>query len=420
MRIQNIRSDQGNGRRRIAATVTWEDNDRPRRDVYFEVDESFAGDLAPDPHAFLVACLVPAMRHCEQRVAIDEPICPELLTGLRINMGWLSQWSGQCRGPVKIEAKPEARLPAARAAECAASFLSGGVDSLALLRENRLRFPPEHPRSIKDCLIVHGFDMGGVEATGAENEAFEQAVKTIAPIAADAQAQLVPIHTNVRHLDSDVIFWMYEFAGAAMASVAHALSRRLSLVYFASALDIPHLTANVSVHPLLDNNYSSANLQVRHDGVQHSRLDKVRLLADWDVALQALRVCTLNPPGMLNCGKCEKCIRTMLELLAVGKLAGTQAFPTDNVSAELLGTIDFQFVHEEAYFLELIDPLLSIGRPDLVRVIEIKSKEFRKRLAWEEERDWKGFVKRFDRKCLGSSMYKSYKSLRALSIAARN
>jgi hypothetical protein len=33
-----------------------------------------------------------------------------------------------------------------------------------------------------------------------------------------------------------------------------------------------------------------------------------------------------------------------------------------------------------------------------VRVIEFKSKEFRKRLAWAEERDWKGAVKKFDRK----------------------
>jgi hypothetical protein len=221
--------------------------------------------------------------------------------------------------------------------ERAGSFLSGGVDSLALLRENWLKFPPEHPRSIKDCLIVHGFDMGGVEATGAESEAFEQAVNTIILITADAQANLIPIHTNVRHLDSDVIFWMDDFAGAAMASVSHALSNRFSLVYFASSLDIPHLTANVSVHPLLDSDYGSTGLQIRHDGMQHSQLDKVRLLADWDVAPHALR-----------------------------------------------------------------------------------SRAFRKRLAWDEERDWKGVVKRFDRKCLGSSMYKSYKSLSASSTASRS
>ena len=416
MRIQNIRSSQNDCGQRITATVIWEDNDRPQRDIYFEVDKTYADYLAPNPHAFLVACLVPAMRYCEKRIAIDEPICPELRTGLRINMGWLRQWSGPCRELVEIEAKPEARMPVAHTVERTGSFLSGGVDSLALLRENRLKFPLEHPRSIKDCLIVSGFDMGGVEATGCEAGAFEQAVRTLAPIAEDAQVTVIPIFTNVRHLDDDVIFWMNEFAGAALASVAHAIATRLSLVYIASAFDIPHVTANVSVHPLLDSNYSSADLQIRHDGVQHSRLDKVRLLADWDVALQALRVCTLNPPGMLNCGKCEKCIRTMLELLAVGKLQETRAFPVNYVSEELLGAMDFQFAFEEAYYLELIDPLISRGRSDLVRVIEKKSKEFRKRQAWQEERDWKGVVKRFDRKCLGGGIYKSYKNIRTRAI----
>jgi hypothetical protein len=88
------------------------------------------------------------------------------------------------------------------------------------------------------------------------------------------------------------------------------------------------------------------------------------------VALQALRVCTLNRrDGELRQMRRQSCIRTMLELLASGKLGWANRVSTDNVSAELLRTIEFQFMHEEAFFLELIDPLLNIGRPDLVRVI---------------------------------------------------
>jgi hypothetical protein len=412
MRIENLRSTKIDTTARIEASVIWEDCDRPPRTLFFETGQDFAGALSCNPHVFLAACVVPAMRHCEKRIAIDEAICPEFRTGLQINMGWLSQWSGSCYEQVKIEARPEARMPLARAMERAGSFLSGGVDSLALLRENRLNFPLEHPRSIKDCLIVHGFDMGGVEKTGSEAAAFAQAVNMLVPVAEAAAVTLIPLRTNVRHLDDDVIFWMNEFAGGAMASVAHALANRLSLVYMASAFDIPHVTPNVAVHPLLDGNYGSADLQIRHEGVQHSRLDKVRLLADWEVALQTLRVCTLNPPGLLNCGRCEKCLRTMLELLAVGKLKESRAFPVNDVDADLLATIDFQFVFEEAFYLELLAPLAEMGRSDLVRVIEIKSREFRKRLAWEEERDWKGAVKKLDRRYLGSAMYKSYSRMR--------
>ena len=236
MRIQDLRHEQRGRRRRVAATVIWEDCSRPTRDLFYEVDEAFASDLMPHPHAFLVACIVPALRHGEKRIAIDEAICPELRTGLRVNMGWLRHWSGGRYTLAKIEAKTDTRMPVPRTTERVGSFLSGGVDSLALLRENRLKFPAGHPRSIRDGIIVHGFDMGGVERTGSETEAYEKAVGSLAAIAADAQVELIPILTNVRHFDDDLTCWMNEFAGAAMASVAHAISNRLSCVYIGSQL----------------------------------------------------------------------------------------------------------------------------------------------------------------------------------------
>ena len=55
-----------------------------------------------------------------------------------------------------------------------------------------------------------------------------------------------------------------------------------------------------------------------HDGARHARFQKVRELASWPTALAALRVCPGNPGNELNCGVCEKCLRTRLELLAAG------------------------------------------------------------------------------------------------------
>jgi hypothetical protein len=45
-----------------------------------------------------------------------------------------------------------------------------------------------------------------------------------------------------------------------------------------------------------------------------------------DEALATLRVCTKLPQGLVNCGHCEKCIRTMLSLLAVGALERCPTF----------------------------------------------------------------------------------------------
>ncbi len=42
-----------------------------------------------------------------------------------------------------------------------------------------------------------------------------------------------------------------------------------------------------------------------------SRIEKVRLISDFEQSYEWLLVCWLHKP---NCGKCGKCIRTMLEL----------------------------------------------------------------------------------------------------------
>jgi len=411
MRIEDLRSEIKGTRVRISAMAIWEDCDRPTQEIYFETNETFAQDLSCNPHAFLVGCILPAMRHGEERIAIDEAICPELRNGLATAMGWLCHWYGPPRKPVRIEAKTGIRPPSPRIAKRAGCFLSGGIDSLAMLRTNRLDFPLKHPRSIKDCLVLHGFDIGGRKGSDKAIETFDRTLKSMSAVAEDAGVTLIPVFTNVRHLDDDDGFSLYEFHGAVLSSVAHAFYRRLTSVSIASTYDIPNLNPWGS-HPLVDPNYSSAELRLRHDGLRFSRLDKVRVVAEWDVALQNVRVCTINPPGMLNCGKCEKCIRTMTELLVIGKLAHTQAFPTDNVSEELLGSVTITDQYKDACYRELIRPLREKGRHDLAEVIESKSAQFHKHLAWTEGRDWKGVVKRLDRKYLNASLFKTYKALR--------
>jgi hypothetical protein len=168
---------------------------------------------------------------------------------------------------------------------------------------------------------------------------------------------------------------------------------------------------------LLDPEYSSTDLQILHDGLRFTRLEKVRLVAEWDVALQNLRVCTSNTPGLLNCGKCEKCVRTMTELLAIGKLEQAHAFPVQDVSPELLDSIDIATL-ADGFYCELIDPLTVVGRLDLVRIIECKLAQFHRQLTREQRRDWKGAVKQLDRRFLGSTIYRSYKTVREHSRKA--
>jgi hypothetical protein len=161
---------------------------------------------------------------------------------------------------VQIDAASSGIILCSTAAN-AACFLSGGVDSLATLRINRRDYPLDHPYAVKDCLIVHGFDIGGREGPGDEAAYFARVLAAATPVAQDAGVNLIPVFTNLRHLDDDVTFWMYEFHGAALAAVAHALSRRIGRVYIAGTMHVPYLEPWGS-HPALDPNYSTIDLRI--------------------------------------------------------------------------------------------------------------------------------------------------------------
>jgi hypothetical protein len=404
MKIETLRSESKGNLARVAATVTWEDCDRPAQDIYFETTSEFAQVLSCNPHAFLVASTIPAMHFGEQRISIDAEICPELQEGLITVMSWLRHWYELDRKPVQIESKSR-NVSALNIPERAGWFFSGGVDSLSVLRANRLNFPLEHPASFKDGLTIYGISSGGNEVESATEflDVFDQLVTTMSHVAKDAGVNLIPVYTNVRQLNIDTKFWSDEFQGAVLSSVAHAFNRRLTSVSISSTSHIASLYPHGS-HPSLDPNYSSHDLKIKHSGITLSRLAKTELLADWDVALQNLKVCTKvrrMQPGMLNCGKCEKCLRTMTALLALGKLDKTNVFPNIDITEKLL----VDTVYPDCSYLifcyrELIPLLEMRGRHDLVRAIERITARY-------YETDWLGRVKKLISKPFSKSTGKA-------------
>lgn len=416
MRINDLRSEIRNGRTRVVATVVWEDSDRPTHDLYFETEEEFASALSLNPHAFLVGCIVPAMHFGEKRVAIDAEICPELRIGLDTAMSWLRHWYYEpTRDLIRIEAGTRSHIPTPHTPDRAGFFFSGGVDSFATLRANRLNFPPEHPGSIKDGVLVFGLELD-------DSAMFQHVIQLYREVAKKAEITLVPIYTNVylNYREEDARnhfrFWMGQFQGAAFASISHALANRYTVMSIAASEAIPEASilglqnlAPYGSHPLLDPLYSSGDLRLRHDGITLSRLDKIRLVADWEVALKNLRVCNRfkqYKSGSLNCGRCEKCVRTMLGLLAVGALDKTDVFPSHEVTVELVKEAviiepsTWRSYDLEPSYLELLEPLTNLGRRDLVNAIKAQ-------LAKGQARGlngWKNRIATFDNRFLGGRL----------------
>lgn len=399
MKLKNFRVEVEDQLTRVIATIVWEDCDRPDKDIYFATTKEFAHSLHCDPHAFLIACIMPAMRFGEKRIAIeDAEICPELIEGLDTVIAWMRHWYGGDRQPVTIEATPLANLPDPKTPLRAGFFFSGGVDSLATLRNNRMRFPKTHPGYVKDGFMIYGIEAYDADEPEGQLAAFDLHLEAINTVAKDADIQLIPVYTNVKSLEEDWEFWRNEFQGAVLAAVAYIFSKRVTKVSIGSTFDIASLEPWGS-HPVIDLNFSNSYLQIHHDGVALSRLDKVKLISDWQVALDNVKVCFLNSPKQLNCGVCEKCIRTRTALLAIGKLDRAGAFKPAEISEDLLArraSIDDLYV--ESCYSELIDPLISQGRGDLVNGIQTAINRY-------HERDFKGTIKKIDRRFLGGNLF---------------
>jgi len=351
-------------------------------------------------HPFLVAALFPAMRVGEKRIRIEgEPVDPFLVEQLRSVMALANAWwggNGKYK-PLSIEADV-AEYPNTSKNRVAASFLTGGIDSLATLRNNRVNIPQSHPQSIEKNIFVYGMD-GGLGGRASEDgktsrQKFQEACDALVPITSSADTELIPVYTNIRGLDDDNDFYTRKWYSSILAAVSHFLAGKLHTVYVGSAFDFPNLRRRTS-HPLMQSMFSGSGIQIMQEGTRFSRLEKVRLLASWPEAVNNVRVCFVNQLGKLNCGRCEKCIRTKLELAAVGKLGASEAFSALEISPNLV-TERLQITSSSAAvsYEEVVGPLRERGYTGVADALETKLQNYRARRRRVEERDWRGVIKR--------------------------
>lgn len=397
MRIEGIRVEPGAGVVRLRASVIWEDCPRPESEVFYETAEEFSAALSPHAHAFLVGCSPPAMREGEQRIWVDGEVCPELREGLMAALEFLRSWYGlEGPGP-RIEARWGFRSAKARRRN--AMFLTGGVDSLAALRRNRLSRKPGDPGWIEDGLVILG--LGDIPDE-------DRVLPVLSDVARATGITVLPIRTNVRYLEEDWEFWTDWFEGAVLASVAHAVAARVGSAAIASTYSIHELHPHGS-HPLLDPCFSSSDLSIRHVDVRLSRFEKTKVVAGWEDGLRLLRVChdpANIPPGSLNCGACEKCVRTMLALVALGKLGKTAGFPKDDLTASDVARAVHLDPGRLLFSQELLGPLRDAGREDLARVLEFKMAKYHGKVP-----GWRMGLARLDKAVLGGRLASTRRQL---------
>jgi hypothetical protein len=374
MRIDFLNEQARFGSHRIAARVTWEDSERPTQRLWLENNAEAADDPAR-ADAFVAALMPLALSGGERRLLVEGRVCTQLRDNLHAAALLMVHWYG-LGGACRIEATEGFAPRWPRTQRRTASFMSGGVDALALLRGNRLHYPADHPASISDCLLVFGlnsFDMDGDEPRGDRLAAFDDHVGRMSSLGQIAAFDLHPVWTNIRSMYPDFMSWGRFGLGSGICFTALAMPGSFTDVWLASNGREP--ASPFGSHQLLDHFFSSAAVRVHHGQAELKRLDKVRMLAAWPEALDFVRSCfylQVPPNGAVNCGECEKCVRTMLAFLAAGALHRVSTFPGRDVTRAMLERVTVELDIVAEMHQELVEPLRACGREDLAFLIEAK------------------------------------------------
>jgi hypothetical protein len=374
MIISNLGMVNSSETKTIFATINWEDRDFPDQELVFEISDSEPdwpqGVDGPSTDAFLAACFPLAAVHGETRVRIEGQPCPMLVEGLYTAHAWWTSWGGMPSPVPLIETLGAATRRIPTAPRRAVAFLSGGVDGLHMLMRNRRLYNRDDPAYVHEALFIHGFDIGK-RARDPENGRYRMMLRRLEPVVADLGLRLIQCRTNLRHLPSKPDFWERRHNGAGLAAVGHSAVFGSAFLFIGASWPTTHQVPWGS-HPAIDNLFSSQRITVIHDGSRFSRLQKVRDLARWPTGLAALRVCPASAGPRANCGECEKCLRTRLELLAAG-IGETEAFGPSVTPSEIWNAAVLESIGDRVIFYEdLIEPLRARGYHELCGVLECK------------------------------------------------
>lgn len=374
MLIRNIRAGHRNEEYRVEADVELE-NRKASETLFFAVPSEQADWIAPEPNAFLVGTAMAALWLGETRIAIEGDIDPRLAARTQMGLRLMAHWHKFPRRSLKIEAPEKAHALPDPTRATTALFLSGGVDSLAALYWNTSRYERGDPRRVGVAFFVHGLDVGDPNKMD-RRDVWQRGNESLAPLCRSLDVELVPIKVNLRSLAKHWRFYAKWQFGSLLAAIAHEASTRVHHCIISPDNVLEYTQHPHGSHPWLNSYFGADFLAVTSgDMEQFSRLQRIQILAQWPEALDALRVCWDTgaiPAGHVNCGKCPKCVRTMLEFLVCGRLDQSRAFPVHTVTPEMLAPVHIRSFVETEYFSELIEPLREMGRHDLASMIKKK------------------------------------------------
>jgi hypothetical protein len=319
--------------------------------VYFRFDKKNKDYIFPDASPFAAVLLMPSMKQGEDLI-IHGSISEALYHGMQQIMRIMLKWN---IGLHPITIKADTLVKDIQDPAIIATFFSGGVDSFY----THLKHKKDTTEKLTHFLLVDGYDIDP-----RNTDLWKLTLANVEQVACIEGIELVTAKSNIRQLLNPILAWKYAHGGC-LAAIALCLRGKLGKAYIPSssslAQQIPWGT-----HPSTDHLWGTEKLTFVHDGTDVTRVEKVtREIAKSPVALAHLRVCYVNVRDTYNCGRCEKCLRTMVILKIADVLEQAKTFSPsiDEALVRKLSIAEDDVVYHEENLTELkrlqIEPALQ-------------------------------------------------------------
>ena len=298
----------------------------PEKTIYFEIDEKFADMLADDSYdAFVLVPLWLAMLH-KQDLRIRGKISKRLFQNIKWYVQKILCDFYDALSPVNVIV--DGTIVNDKRGKLVGTGISCGVDSLSTIYDHFIR---EDDPAYKINALFY-FECGVLGQHGVSDQLMRELNENRFGIAKNIAADLgLPCY----HLKSNVDKFrklkdLTKIGALLRYSCTFSLSGAVAKFYVPSAEHYENIKKfRDRYHNVIMTDFCESYLvplignertELIIDGCQYRRVDKTKRIADWDIAQKYLNVCWRYTPDGSNCGRCPKCLRTLLALEILGKI----------------------------------------------------------------------------------------------------
>jgi len=343
--------------------------------LWFSMDGEESPFLPGMSDAFVVGLIASAM-YLGEDIWVEGDVSTRLANGIDIYQDVLGTWWPGIFKPVEVhyeslvERRNELRP---RGVGCT---FSGGLDSYHAV----LQLLPERMKykglSITHALMINGFDQFyDPKRRGVAQKMYD----IYQPALKEWDVDLLMLDSNLKSFRNAILERKEQVHSysSVLASCAHALGGVFGRFGVSGHATYAYnqLEPDGS-HPALDHHLSSDQLQVFHTGTSHSRSRKTEILADYPHVRKNLRVCfgelRFDPQTgtPVNCCQCEKCVRTMVTLMIIGKLEKFSTFANNRPPSEAYRNPRTLSGIDDHHLKDMTELARRYGESDWVAILE--------------------------------------------------